>query len=250
MFRFRTLTALASCLLLSAGLIAAEVPEKQAIVQKLKASIPSLQVQSIEATPVKGLYQLESTTGDLLLVSPDGSYLVSGDLHQVQPGGGVINLTEQRRGQQRLAAMKDLKDKDLVVFKAKGSEKGQVLVFTDPTCGYCRKLHTEVEEMNNMGITVKYAAWPRSGVASPSGQTMTNIWCSNDRMAAMTKAKLTNEDVTAPAGKTCDQHVIQDQINLGFKMGVQGTPAVFLKDGRQVGGYVPAAQLAAQMGIQ
>lgn len=250
MFLVRTLTALAASLMLSATAIAAEVPEKQAIVQKLKAGIPSLQVESIVATPVKGVYQLETSTGELLLISSDGSYLISGDLHQVQPGGGVVNLTEKRRSEQRLAAMKDLKDKDLVVFKAKGVEKGQVLVFTDPTCGYCRKLHSEVEEINNMGITVKYAAWPRSGLASPSGQTMTNIWCSNDRMAAMTKAKLTNEDIPAPPGKTCDQHVIQDQINLGFKMGVQGTPAVFLKDGRQVGGYVPAAQLAAQMGIK
>jgi len=85
---------------------------------------------------------------------------------------------------------------------------------------------------------------------SPAGQTMANIWCSGDRTAAMTKAKTTNDDVAAPAGKACDQNVIQDQINLGQRMGVQGTPAVFLKDGRQVGGYVPAAQLAAQLGIQ
>ena len=79
---------------------------------------------------------------------------------------------------------------------------------------------------------------------------MTNIWCAGDRTAAMTKAKTTSENVDAPAGKACDQHVIQDQINLGQRMGVQGTPAVFLKDGRQVGGYVPAAQLATQLGIQ
>ena len=250
MFRFRTLFTLASALLLSASVFASEVPEKQAIIAKLKTSLPSLQVQDVTPTPIKGLYQLEAASGELLLVSADGNYIVSGDIHQVEGKGGVTNLTEKRRGEQRLAAMQDLKDKDLVVFKAKGQEKGSVLVFTDTTCGYCRKFHSEVEQMNNMGITVKYAAWPRSGIASPSGQTMTNIWCSADRSAAMTKAKLTSDEIPAPAGKTCDQHVIQDQINLGFKMGVQGTPAVFTKDGRQVGGYVPAAQLAAQLGIQ
>ena len=98
-----------STALSSATAIAAEVPEKQAIVQKLKAGIPSLQVESIVATPVKGVYQLETSTGELLLISSDGSYLISGDLHQVQPGGGVVNLTEKRRSEQRLAAMKDLK---------------------------------------------------------------------------------------------------------------------------------------------
>lgn len=247
---FRILTALASVLLLSAPVFAAEVPEKQAIIKKVQGSVPNLQVQDITATPVKGLYQLETTAGELLLISSDGGHIIAGDLHRLEPGGGITNLTEQRRGEQRLEALKDLNDKDLVVFQAKGKEKGEVLVFTDTTCGYCRKFHSEVEQMNGMGITVKYAAWPRSGVASPAGQTLTNIWCSNDRMAAMSKAKLTTDDISAPQGKTCDQHVIQDQINLGFKMGVQGTPAVFLKDGRQVGGYVPAAQLAKQMGIQ
>lgn len=250
MFRFRILSALVSGLLLSISVFAAEVAEEQVIIQKLQSSLPNMQVKDVSSTPIKGLYQMETSTGDLLLVSADGNYIISGDLHKVEAKGGVTNLTEQRRSEQRLSAMKEVKDKDLVVFQAKGKEKGEVLVFTDTTCGYCRKFHSEVETMNNMGITVKYAAWPRSGLASPAGQTMTNIWCAGDRSAAMTKAKLTNDSINAPAGKTCDQHVIQDQINLGFKMGVQGTPAVFLKDGRQVGGYVPAAQLAAQMGIQ
>src|SRR5690606_25103546 len=98
-----------------------------------------------------------------------------------------------------------------------------------------------------MGITVKYAAWPRAGLQSPGGQTLANVWCSKDRQDAMNKAK-TSQDV--PVVASCNQNVIQDQINLGHQMGIQGTPAVFLKDGRQVGGYVPAPQLAAQLGIK
>lgn len=247
---FRVVSALASALLLSVSAMAAEVPEKQAIIQKLQTSVPNLAVQDITTTPVKGLYQLETTAGELLLISADGNHIIAGDLHQLGPNGGITNLTEKRRGEQRQAALKGLQDKDLVIFPAKGKEKGEVLVFTDTTCGYCRKLHSEIEQINQLGITVKYAAWPRSGLASPAGETLTNIWCSSDRRSAMTKAKLSNEDIPAPKGQTCDQKVIQDQINLGFRMGIQGTPAVFLKDGRQVGGYLPAQQLARQMGIQ
>src|SRR5690606_22701569 len=122
MSRFRILSALASGLLLSLSVFAAEVPEKQAIIQKLQSSLPSMQVKDVSSTPIKGLYQMETTTGDLLLVSSDGNYIISGDLHQVEAKGGVTNLTEKRRSDQRLSAMKDVKDKDLVVFQAKGKE--------------------------------------------------------------------------------------------------------------------------------
>lgn len=249
MLKFKTLSLLAFSLVFSGLVQAAEPADAAAVKQKLEAKLPNLKVKALETTPVKGVYQLEATTGQLLLVSSDGQYIIDGDLLKVEQEG-VVNLTEKHRSTQRLGALKELKDKDLVVFKAEGKEKAEVLVFTDTTCGYCRKFHTEIPQLNKMGITVKYAAWPRSGLMSPSGQTMTNIWCAGDRTAAMTKAKTTNDNVTPPAGKACDQNVIQDQINLGQRMGVQGTPAVFLKDGRQVGGYVPAAQLAAQLGIQ
>ena len=248
MFSFRTILVFLGSLLLSVAALAADVPEKQAIIQKLGASIPNMQVQEITATPIKGIYQLETTTGDLLLVSADGNYIISGDLHRLETKG-VTNLTEQRRGAQRQEAMQELNDKDLVIFKAKGDEKGQVIVFTDTSCAYCRKFHSEVPQLNNMGITVKYVAWPRYGLQSPAGQTMAHVWCAKDRQDALTKAKA-NEDVPAPTGATCDQNVIQNQINLGHKMGVQGTPAVFTEDGRQIGGYVPAAQLAAQLGVK
>lgn len=243
---FRSIVVAASTLLLSVSALAG-VPEQAAITQKLQSSLPSLQVKDIEKTPINGVYQLETLTGELLLVSADGKYLITGDLHQVEERG-ASNLSEQRRGAQRMDAMKDLKDKDLVVFPSKGKEKGEVIVFTDSTCGYCRKFHSEVPQLNNMGITVKYAAWPRAGLQSPAGQTLASVWCSKDRQDAMNKAK-NSQDVPTPT-QACNQNVIQDQINLGQRMGVQGTPAVFLKDGRQVGGYVPAPQLAAQMGIQ
>ena len=248
MFLFRSLFTLVLAALFSANLMAADVPEKQAIIAKLEGTLPKMKVESLEPTPIKGLYQLETTSGELLLVSADGNYIISGDLHQLGDHG-ITNLTEKRRGSQRKEAMADLKDKDMVIFQAKGEQKGEVIVFTDTSCAYCRKFHSEVPQLNNMGITVKYVAWPRYGLQSPAGQTMVNVWCAKDRQDALTKAK-SNEQVAAPAGVQCDQNVIQNEINLGFKMGVQGTPAVFLTDGRQVGGYVPAAQLAAQLGIK
>jgi len=248
MLKVKPLFLMLFSLFISVSALAADVPEKAAITQYLQTRLPNLTVKSLEPTPIKGLYQLETQSGDFLMVSADGKYLIPGDLHEIGDRG-VVNLTEMSRAVERKTALKELKDKDLVVYKANGQEKGEVLVFTDTSCGYCRKFHAEVPELNAMGITVKYAAWPRYGLQSPAGQTMVKVWCSDNREEALTRAK-NNETIVPPTGKTCDPHVISNEINLGHRMGVEGTPAVFLANGRQVGGYVPAAQLAAMLGIQ
>ncbi|MBA53659.1 MAG: protein-disulfide isomerase [Pseudomonadales bacterium] len=208
---------------------------------------PQVKITNIEKTGVSGIYQVETTSGELLYVSSDAKFIFTGDLLNIA-GDATVNVSENYRSDKRVDALKALKDEDLVVYPAK-EEKGEVLVFTDTSCGYCRKFHTEISQMNELGITVKYVAWPRYGLQSPAGQTMVNVWCSNDREAAMSKAK-SNEPVSAPAGKVCEQNTIQDQINLGHQIGVRGTPAVFALDGRQLGGYMKAGQLAQQLGIE
>lgn len=208
---------------------------------------PQVQINKIEKTAVNGIYQVETSSGELLYVSGDSKYIFTGDLLDIG-GNATVNLSENYRSHKRVDALNSLQDADLVVYPAK-DEKSEVLVFTDTSCGYCRKFHTEVAQMNELGITVKYVAWPRYGLQSPAGQTMVNVWCANDRTDAMTKAK-SNESVAAPAGKVCEQNTVQDQINLGQQIGVRGTPAVYSMDGRQLGGYMKAGQLAQQLGIQ
>jgi thiol:disulfide interchange protein DsbC len=68
---------------------------------------------------------------------------------------------------------------------------------------------------------------------------MEAIWCSEDRKAAMDQAKM-GANIQAPS---CNSPV-QAQIDLGMALGVRGTPAIFTEAGQQVGGYLPAAQLA------
>lgn len=212
------------------------------------ARFPQVKINTIDQSGVQGIYQVETSSGELLYVSADSKFVFTGDLLNIG-GAQTVNVSENHRSAKRLDALNNLQDTDLVVYPATEDEKGEVLVFTDTSCGYCRKFHTEIKAMNDLGITVKYVAWPRYGLQSPAGQTMVNVWCAEDREAAMTKAK-SNETVAAPAGKVCEQNTIQDQINLGHQIGVRGTPAVFSKDGRQLGGYMKAGQLAQQLGLQ
>ena len=218
-----------------------------AIKAKLKSSLPQLSLVAIEETAAPGIYTIVLDSGEEMMVSADGSYIFTGDLLAVQTRG-ILNLSEQNRGKKRVAVLSTLQDKDLVVFQAEGEEKGEVIAFTDTTCGYCQKFHSEVPKLNKMGITVKYAAWPRSGLQSPSGKVISDIWCSKDRTKAMTMAK-----TRRPVGdldEACDHSkVINEQIALGRQVGVKGTPAIYTMDGRQVGGYRSAADLAKEFGL-
>lgn len=218
--------------------------QESEIKASLEATLPGAKVEHVTATSVNDIYQVELSSGQVIHATGDGKHIFGGDLFELKDGK-LKNMTEDYRSISRVDALNTLQDKDLVVFPAQGVEKAQVYVFTDVTCGYCMKFHSEVPELNSKGVTVKYAAWPRAGAQSEVGATMRDVWCSADRRAAMNKAK-TRQPVEH-AKDSCTNQVIVDQVKLGMKMGVDGTPAVFDKQGRKLGGYVPADALVQML---
>jgi thiol:disulfide interchange protein DsbC len=123
--------------------------------------------------------------------------------------------------------------KEMIIYPSTSAKtKGIAYVFTDVDCGYCRKIHNEIPAMNQMGIEVRYLAFPRAGYPSPTSQRMDAIWCHAKPNEAMTLVK--NNQPVPPA--SC-ANPIKAQYELGQELGVRGTPAVFLEDGTQVGGY-------------
>lgn len=189
---------------------------------------------SIKPTPVNGVYEAKFGT-ELIYVSADGRYFFSGDLID---GSSRTNLSEQSRTVERKDMLAKVADKDAVIFKAKGEQKHLLTVFTDVDCGYCVKLHKEVNQLNEAGVSVRYLAYPRAGVGSESYKKIVNVWCADDKLDAMTKSKA-GETIAA---KECDNPVAKE-FELGQKLGVNGTPALFTEDGTMIPGYRPADQL-------
>lgn len=192
---------------------------------------------SITATPMPGIYEV-AYGSQVLYVSADGRYLVNGELFDVQKR---TNLTEERRSKARLATLKGIDQKSMIVYPAKGKSKHTVTVFTDIDCGYCRKLHQGMAEMNELGITVRYLSFPRAGVGSESYKKAADVWCSKDRNTAMDKAKANQSVNGAPS---CDAP-INKHMELANSFGVTGTPSIVLEDGRFLPGYLPPQQLLA-----
>lgn len=225
--------------------------DESAVKQRIRASLPDNEVVGIEPSAISNLYQVDMRSGEIFYITQDAQYLLSGDLMKIVPGTGeeagrlgVINLTEAHRSKKRTQLLTTLQKRHLITYPAKGKVRGELFAFTDTDCIYCRKFHDEIPKLTAMGFEVSYLAWPRAGVHSSTGKDMVNIWCAKDSQKAMDKAK-GGARVAGVKGdvKRCEKIVGAHRV-LGEQLGVRGTPAVFLRDGRQIGGYLRAEQVA------
>ncbi len=213
------------------------------LVARLNELRPDIVINLVRPTPVAGIYALELGNGDIYYGSEDGRYLFSGDLYELGETE-IINLAENSRVEKRKTIMANLPSSEMVIFSPVGDAKAVISVFTDVDCTYCRKLHLEVPRLNELGVEVRYLAYPRAGIGSRSYEKIVSAWCSDDPNLAITQLKAGQSipDVT------CDNPVAA-QYELGGQVGVTGTPAIVLEDGRLLPGYLPAEELVERIGI-
>lgn len=226
----------------SAGEVSSE--RKARIMASLRSARPDLNYGDIQASPIPGIAMIQVENGPLLYVYNDGEFFFDGDLYQVG-NGRFINLKEQALTTVRKELLEDVSQDDMIVFSPTAAVKGVINVFTDVDCGYCRKLHQEVPELNAMGIEVRYLAFPRAGIGSASYNKITSAWCADEPRQALTALK-NGKDIEQ---NVCADNPVAKQYSLGQQMGVNGTPAILLADGSLMPGYRPAADLARVLGI-
>ena len=207
--------------------------DEAAIKQALSKSMPTMKIDSVTPSEIKGLYEV-IVGANIFYVSEDGKYLLQGRLVDV---AGRKDLTEEKLSGTRKKAIEKIGQENMIVFKPKIS-KYTVSVFTDIDCGYCRKLHSEIDQYLAQGITIQYLFFPRAGKGSDSYNKAVSVWCAKDRNAALTDAKKGN----TPPAKTCDNPV-DEHMQLGADFDVKGTPMIVTEKGNIYPGYLPAKQL-------
>lgn len=205
---------------------------------------PSIKIAAVDGSELPGFFEVSLETGEILFVSDDGQFIVSGRVFQLSDQG-LVNLTERRISGVRATALAELADADMVIYPATGEKRARVWVFTDVDCPYCQKLHAEVPQLNAAGVEVAYLAFPRSGPGGNTEKRMNKIWCAEDRLAAMDSA-INGRDMDSPACAT----PVLNQLALGQQMGVNGTPAILTAEGALMPGYVPADRLLGMLGIK
>ena len=205
---------------------------RSAIAKRLGAN-----VEEIHPSAIPGLYEVAHGT-EVLYITPDGHYLISGDLYDVER---KVNLSDQRRSAARAVMLGSIADDQTIVF-GPPEPKYTVTVFTDVDCAYCRKLHSQIAEYNKLGIRVRYAFFPRTGPNTPSWHKAEAVWCSANRQDALTRAKL-GQDIPA---RQCQTPVARTYA-LGQELGMHGTPGIFTDRGEYITGYVTPTEMLARL---
>ncbi|MGQ0657665.1 MAG: DsbC family protein [Chromatiales bacterium] len=218
------------------GALAADESQiKQEITAQLAAVVPDMKVNGVRPAPIPGWYEV-LLGAKLIYVSADARYILDGTLMDLK---AQKDLTSGPAMEARAAALKALTDSNKVIeFAPDGKAEHIIYVFTDTECTYCRKMHSEVSKLNAAGIAVRYIAFPRDGIGSPTYEQMVSVWCAKDPKQALTDAKAGKK--LPPAA--CDNPV-KEEFELGTTMNVRGTPTTILENGEEAGGYIPADAL-------
>ena len=223
-----------SCIALTILGISLSHANEDAVRKALNKTMPTLKVDYVKPSEAKGLYEV-AVGANIVYVSEDGKYLLQGHLIDLE---AKKDLTELKLANTRKLAIEKLGEEQMIIFKPEKSQY-KVSVFTDIDCGYCRKLHSEMDQYMAEGISIQYLFYPRAGKGSDSYNKAVSVWCADDRNSALTAAK----NGGTPTEKTCDNPVDQ-HMQLGVEFEVRGTPMIVTEKGNIFPGYVPAKQLA------
>src|SRR3989338_4850797 len=203
--------------------------------QSLQSKLPNVgKLEHIVKTPYAGLYEV-IVNDRLLYTDEQGQYLFDGSVIDVK---SRRNITEER-SRLLFAIEFDKLPLDLAVKKVKGNGKRKMAQFTDPNCGYCKRLERELSKVDN--VTIYSFLYP---IFQGSGEIVRNVHCAKDPVKAWDDLMLNG---IAPASASC-KTPIDKVLALGKKLRVTGTPNLIFGDGMQVPGYLPAEELEKRLG--
>ena len=217
---------------------AATTPAKVDPRIEISSRIPGTKPDELRATPIPNIYEL-TRGSEIAYVTTDGKYAISGDMFDISKND---DLTEAHRRDMRVLEIGTIAESQMVIFAPK-DPKYTVTVFTDVDCAYCRQLHSQIADYNRLGIRVRYLFYPRTGPNTESWTKAEQVWCSDNRNDALTRAKL-GQPLKA---KLCANTPVARTYAMGRDFGLQGTPAIVAADGTMFPGYLPPNELLQEL---
>ncbi len=221
---------------------------RRTILRNVRVVDDSVLDLQVEESPVPGVYWVLLPGNETILVSSDGRYILGRAISEFTPAG-VVPVASAMVEEAKKGALAEVRQEfqntadSQLVYEAKGDKKGEVYVFTDVNCGYCRKFHRDIPELNNAGIEVRYFAGP---FYSKDRASLERIWCAEQPLEAMNITKSGQKAPEAEVSAECAE-IVTKHIAIGQQLGVQGTPAIYTKDGEKLGGYIPPADLVRRL---
>jgi thiol:disulfide interchange protein DsbC len=216
---------------------AAQSPEaniRKALEPKLA---PGAKIESITRAPVAGLFEVR-VNNDVVYMDGEGKFMISGSITDMAAGK---NITQERL---------DKLNSDLVWSKdtlkhsfklVNGNGKRQIVVFEDPHCGYCKKLRESFEKVKD--VTVYTLLMPI--LSEDSAKKSRDVWCAADKQKAYDDWMLRGKTPAAAKEKCEDPN--DEVLEIGQKLRVRGTPAIFFADGSRAPGFLPPEEIEKRL---
>ena len=225
MNKFLSAIAFVSASLIYAGLAHAQ-PEQQIKTEIQKKLGANAKVKSVSPAPVSGLYEV-LIGNDIFYTDASGKYLIQGEIIELASGK---NITEQRQADLNRIKWSDLTPAN-AIKNVRGNGSRQLAVFSDPNCGYCKRLEKSLQQLDN--VTIYTYLIP---ILSPdSAQKSKQIWCSTDPYKAYIDWMING---ITPSGKGDCSTPLDKNMAFAKTYGVTGTPTLFFTDGSRFPGAV------------
>ncbi|MDQ6954227.1 MAG: DsbC family protein [Mariprofundaceae bacterium] len=205
-----------------------------ATAKQIRENIPSLPIDAIRLSPIRGLYELQAG-GQIFYSNRTGKHLIaSGHIFDVSTH---TDLTAKR-----LEEINTIDWSSLPLNQAitSGDADGlPVAIFTDPECPYCTRLEQQLKGAK--GIKFYTFLFPLESIHPKARAKAESIWCAEDQHQALLQVMLENKVLPAA---TCNTPITAN-IALANKLGISGTPTLIAGDGRKTSGVKSVEQLRA-----
>lgn len=195
-----------------------------------------LSVQSIQSTPVAGLYEVVVSGNQIIYTDAKADYMLVGDLIDVNTRK---SLTEARSADLNKIDYSAL-PLDKAIKEVRGNGNLKVAVFSDPDCPFCKRLEAEFSQMTD--ITIYNIMMPITSLHPDAERKSVQLWCQKDRTSAWTQWMRQGK---APAQVAPCANPVAETTALGEKLGFTGTPTLVFPNGKVQSGYAPKEQLEA-----
>ncbi len=228
-------------LALSAGLLASTLAmaDEAAIRKNLPERLGNMPpIDEVTKTEIPGLYEVRLGS-EIIYSDEQGNFVIEGSLLDTR---SRKDLTKAR--QEKLSAFEfdKLPMKDAIVWK-NGTGARKLVVFSDPNCGYCKRLEVDLQKLKN--VTVYTFLIPVLG--ADSSEKSKNIWCSKDQAKAWLGWMLEGKAPVRNMG-ACETPLDRN-LALSRKHRVNGTPALVFSDNTRVSGAIGADEIEKRLAV-
>lgn len=208
--------------------------------QQIKADIQkklgvNAKVRSVAPAPVPGLYEV-LVGNDIFYTDASGKYLIQGEIIELATGK---NITEQRQADINRIKWSDLNPAN-AMKTVRGNGMRQLAVFSDPNCGYCKRLEKSLQQLDNVTIYTYLIPILSADSAVKSKQ----IWCSSDAYKSYIDWMVNG---TTPSGKTDCANPLDKNLAFAKSFGITGTPTLFFTDGSRFPGAVQVSDIEKKL---